>query len=116
MNSDALAWAVMFITLLIVMYGTWVIAYNHGLMDGMDMNLTYYKKLFTWMTTAIEIRNDIIAKYRDISSTMCDDMNDCNYCPYIGDTQKEPCKLWKLNKEVDKFKIPELHVKTRYEE
>ncbi len=116
MNIDVLAWVFIFITLLIVMYSIWVIAYNNGLMAGMDMNHTYYKKIITWMNTAIEIRNDIIAKYRDMSSTMCDYTSDCDYCPYMGDTQKEPCELWKLNKEVDKFKIPELHVKTRYEE
>jgi len=116
MNSDILAWVFIFIALLIVMYGIWVIAYNNGRMAGMDMNLTYYRKILTWMTTAIKVRNYIIVKYRDISSTMCDYTDDCVYCPYMGDTQKEPCELWKLNKEVDKLKIPELHAKTRYEE
>lgn len=65
--------------------------------------------------TRIESRERALAMYRDIATTLCDNESDCMYCPYERDKNDSKCALWRLNENVERFDIEEVHVGTKHD-
>ena len=86
-----------------------------GWEEGLQDNERYHRHAVDAMRGRIKSRECALAMYRDISTTLCNNMSDCTYCPYECDKNDSKCALWELNRQVDSFSIGEVHVDTKYD-
>lgn len=93
----------------------WSEAKSRGWEDGCRANELYHRHTVDVLKGRIEAREYALSMYRDISTTLCDNISDCMYCPYECDKNNHRCALWDLNKQVERFGIKEVHVDTRHD-
>lgn len=86
-----------------------------GWEEGRQENERYHRHTVDVLSGRIKSRECALAMYRDISTTLCDDIPDCTYCPYERDKQSHRCALWDLNENVGRFGIKEVHVGTKHD-
>lgn len=93
----------------------WSKAKSRGWEEGRRNNERYYRLAIDSMKARIEAREYALAMYRDISTTLCDNVTDCMYCPYERDKNDHRCVLWELNEKVERLDIKEVHVDTKHD-
>ena len=93
----------------------WSKAKSRGLEEGRLNNERYYRLAIDALKARVEAREYALAMYRDISTTLCDNVTDCMYCPYECDKNDHMCVLWELNEKVERFDIKEVHVDTKHD-
>ena len=93
----------------------WSEAKSRGWEEGRRENELYHRHTTAILRGRIEAREYALAIYRDISTTLCDNVTDCMYCPYERDKNDHRCVLWELNEKVERFDIKEVHVGTKHD-
>ena len=86
-----------------------------GWEEGLQDNERYHRHAVDAMRGRIKSRECALAMYRDISTTLCDNISDCMYCPYECDKNDHKCALWELNEAVKRMDIDEVHVDTKHD-
>jgi len=93
----------------------WSEAKIRGWAEGFRENEHYHRLALDAIKARIDAREHALAMYRDIATTLCDNVADCMYCPYERDKNNHKCVLWELNEKVEHFGIEEVHVDTKYD-
>ena len=93
----------------------WSEAKIRGWSEGFQENEHYHRLALDAIKARIEAREYALAMYRDISTTLCDNVSDCVYCPYERDKNDHKCVLWELNEKVERLDIKEVHVDTKHD-
>lgn len=83
--------------------------------EGYRENEHYHRMAIDVIKARIKAREYALAMYRDISTTLCDNISDCMYCPYERDKNDRKCALWELNEAVKRMDIEEVHVDTKHD-
>ena len=121
MMDEKLAMVLLFIAIMVLLAIVFLVmlicseANFRGWEEGRQENEHYHRLTVDIMKGRIEARECALAMYRDISTTLCDNMSDCMYCPYERDKDDSRCALWELNEAVKRMDIDEVHVDTKHD-